>query len=211
MTEAEEGVPLSEDSHRQAAELDSVWQIAPAAANGAAMLALLNLVGNVDDPDAAVVALRWVFLLTGLGLVAGLAGLLSARRQRFHEHRLWKVMQGLDAAAGEIVEMGQEVRATTPDRARLRTMLDVASERVASLRVGMNTHYDRALRERRYAELCRQASILLLTAAFMTGWAGHLMGRRLQPPPPPIAAQPAQPVVAPSNEPAARPTGRAAD
>lgn len=179
----EESVPLSEDSRRQAAELDAVWQIAPAAANGAAMLALLNLVGNVDDPDAAIVALRWVFLLTGLGLVMGLVGLLLARSQRFHEHGLWRSMRGLEDVAEDMMSLdsGPPTRTTAPDRERLRQTMKETAERLAKLKNGTTTHFDNALRLRRYAEYCRQASILLLALAFLTGWTGHLMGRELQP------------------------------
>lgn len=181
-------MPLSAESGRRFTTLDDLWQLAPTAANGAALLALLNLVGNVADPDAAIASLRWVFLLTGLGLLCGLMSLLSARRQREHEARLWTVMKGLEETLTELSSLDvSNVAAETPQRREVvRRTLDFTATRMAKLNGRIDLHFDGAFRDARLAELTRQASVLFLCAAFCTAWAGNLMGRQLQPEPAPI-------------------------
>lgn len=49
----------------------------PPIAAGAVMIGMLNMVGSVEDPDAAFSGLAYPFSLVGMSLLAGLLGILG--------------------------------------------------------------------------------------------------------------------------------------
>jgi hypothetical protein len=169
---------------------------APALANGAAVVALAGIVGNVPSPDTALTALSWPLGLFSLGAGLGLAsiylladvyGVLGSARLTMEANR---------AAMLEIVdESAALTKGVTPENSQERiakaAKLPAKAKPIEDSTLALGRRVRGLKLRTRAAAILNGASIVAAACGMGILLIGHAMGRlRLEHPTPPAAAGP---------------------
>jgi hypothetical protein len=159
---------MSETSSRLVNSSELLW--APSLANGAAVLALAGVVGNVPHPDRALSALTPSLGMFGLGLLLGCASLnISAevhgqlRRMVRNAERASELASGLHAAAQE----GDDTR-----RAALVAQLPDGEATLGDMRKALGA----VSRLQNWPGRLNAASLFCCALGFATLLIGHAAG-----------------------------------
>lgn len=194
-------IPATGESHREAqrdyrAQLSKLWW-AGSIVNGAGLIGLLQLIGNVDDPDYAFTALQWPMALMGMGLGIGLmaitAGLISNLQS-----------MNVGQAEDHAVAYGQQIANSNEIRTKLKEAnnptLDLFSvpkidELITDLRARQVAQGDLWLGAQRKEFLAgnralklSNVSCLFFGVALALAIGSHSIGFRIQPLKPPTVA-----------------------
>lgn len=173
---------------------------APVLANGAAVLALAGIVGNVDDPDAALRALTTPLICFGAGLTAGIlattaqANALEAlaskviRAQNLAERQriASEALERLEAQLAQLRQNTAELRsnlvqpddhaAVDRESARLGTRIDAARQESEVVRSELLAASHDVAPDPTWSRVAQTAAIVLCAVGF--GWLliGHASG-----------------------------------
>lgn len=159
--------------------LKMVW--APAIANGAAVLAAAQIIGNAPHPDAALRALTPTLALFALGLLAGVGVIEYAASTLIQVGATLAIAEEAEIASGAAKYAGEEAEraADGGDAAAARRLLDVAEDRQARF-VTAHQRLTEALASRKphahVAAFLNRLSMGLLAAGFTWLLVGHHLG-----------------------------------
>ncbi len=199
----------SEDTARYAALADQVierlnW--APALANGAAVIALAGIVGNVPSPDTALSALTWPLASFSFGAALGLGSthlmadvyeVIGSGRPQLNANQA-AMRELLDEALALVEGIKPGI---TPEDARERTAKAEAfparAKAIHERTLALGRRIGGLHLRHRAAAILNAASIVAAAGGMSILLFGHAMGRlRLEHPTPPTPTPAAAPQVA---------------
>jgi len=177
---------------------------APAIANGSALVSLAGLIGNVDDPDAALKALTPTLALFGLGLIFALFSASAASRQialekeRVSFHAIYEAASIRESEAAVATSSRlpslESLKIINPAEAenQYRSIYRLLLERQATVSEWADKTRASSLKSigqltpkisfwGRVSMIFATVSIIVALAAFLVAVVGHSFGARLQP------------------------------